>query len=306
MVFLRSPGVTFVVFLDFLCRALYILSMSKRQNAPEFVFVYGTLRAGQSNHDLVEAWAPATLRNAHAAGLSLFLPSHRHFPYATPDTTSAGIQGDLLRIPAQDWPQARRDLDMLEGFNGTTHHPSNHYDRVRWEITVGQRHISAWVYIAGPRIREQELSTMLQIPSGVWPPTPARNGAVLIAPSTQTSVLPLAGDSPSIHEALGGPAEVISVSNGIQLWVRSDQATAADCQPNPLASLLAEGPHAVMLLNGPALLCGRTQAGAPSELDVELVADVLERCLTLAANLPLMTLLQQAGQVQRSWYSTPA
>lgn len=305
LVFLRSPGVTFVVLLDFVCSPLYIISMSKRQNAPEFVFVYGTLRAGQSNHDLVEVWAPATLRNAHAAGLSLFLPSHRHFPYATPDSNSAGIQGDLLRIPAQDWPQARRNLDMLEGFNGTIHHPSNHYDRVRWEVTVGQRRVSAWVYIAGLRIRQQELSTMLQIPSGVWPPTPARDGAVLIAPSTHTSVLSLGDESHRIHEALGGPAEAISLGNGMQLWVRSDQATAADCQPNALASLLAEGPHAVMLLNGPALLCGQDQEGAPSELDVERVADALERCLTLAANLPLMALLQQAGQVQRSWYSTP-
>jgi len=98
----------------------------------ELVFVYGTLRPGQANHDLIEAfvvdhWA-ATL-----PGYGLW--SNGAFPAARP--AAALVRGDLLQVEEPSEVLVR--LDRLEG------HP-DFYRRRRGRVRTGLGWHEAWFY----------------------------------------------------------------------------------------------------------------------------------------------------------------
>jgi gamma-glutamylcyclotransferase (GGCT)/AIG2-like uncharacterized protein YtfP len=114
--------------------------MSTTATEPTAVLAYGTLRPGWHNFGLVEdlgpdAW-PATVE-----GYGLWVPRHRGFPYAWP-ADPGGIPrtlvGEVLRFSPDDWPEARRRMDRLEG------HPIHYRRHVVW-TTDGE---AVWLYVA--------------------------------------------------------------------------------------------------------------------------------------------------------------
>ena len=114
------------------------------------LFVYGTLRPGGSNHDLLEC-ANSTVAPATAAGLALYSNASGTYPYATPHPHSQ-ITGALITVPHGDWPAIVARLDMLEGYD--PHTDNGHYLRRRRTIHTGANGATeAWIYLAGPRIR---------------------------------------------------------------------------------------------------------------------------------------------------------
>ncbi|QQE79655.1 gamma-glutamylcyclotransferase [Alicyclobacillus sp. SO9] len=121
-----------------------------------WVFVYGTLRSGESNHhviqeDIVELEPGKVAGVLHDAG---------HFPYlVTGDSGCGYVTGDWLRIENDT---ALVKLDSLEGFKEAGYE-FNHYDRVVLKDVNSGR--TGWVYIAGPRIRTEIYSV---ISSGDW------------------------------------------------------------------------------------------------------------------------------------------
>lgn len=126
------------------------------------VFVYGTLRSGQGNHHLL-ADAASIIRPAIATGLQLKVPSHGGFPYAVPHPEARTV-GEIVTIPATQAEQALERLDRLEGYDADRPHQS-HYLRVARTVQVAGTTEQAWVYIAGPHTRPDELQP---IPSGDW------------------------------------------------------------------------------------------------------------------------------------------
>lgn len=112
------------------------------------VFVYGTLRAGERNHELIAdtaVAAPAWLDGhaLHGHGLA--------HPYVAPSPRWT-VRGEL-RWPPEDEPDAwLARLDRLEGFAGDGN-PTNHYDRVVRVCRADGAMVGAWVYLAGPDAR---------------------------------------------------------------------------------------------------------------------------------------------------------
>lgn len=123
--------------------------MTARATVARPVFIYGTLRAGETNHHLVAdaaRTAPAWLADhaLHGHGLP--------FPYITPQP-GAWVRGDVV-WPAEDrHGELLARLDQLEGFVATGD-PANHYDRVARPCRLDEGgHVRAWVYLAGPDAR---------------------------------------------------------------------------------------------------------------------------------------------------------
>jgi gamma-glutamylcyclotransferase (GGCT)/AIG2-like uncharacterized protein YtfP len=123
------------------------------------VFVYGTLRRGQSNHHLLAGARWGGEQRLPGARLHNLGP----FPMAiaTPDTAADAVQGELWWVDAATLEQ----LDRLEG------HPRL-YERRPLTLASGQR---AWVYLGRPR----QVRHSPPLPQGLWPP--ASTGAATTA-----------------------------------------------------------------------------------------------------------------------------
>ena len=125
------------------------------------VFVYGTLRRGQSNHHLLAGGRWGGEQQLPGARLHNLGP----FPMAivTPDTAADAVQGELWWVDAATLEQ----LDRLEG------HPRL-YERRPLTLASGQQ---AWVYLGRPR----QVRHAPPLPQGLWPPASAGAGALAIA-----------------------------------------------------------------------------------------------------------------------------
>ncbi len=87
------------------------------------LFVYGTLRRGESNHDLIAG----RYRSVTPSVLRGFRVERRHgLLFALPAAAEAVIAGELYEFADT---QILRDLDRLEGFQGPGH-PGNLYERI--------------------------------------------------------------------------------------------------------------------------------------------------------------------------------
>lgn len=273
--------------------------MNYNADSVEWLFVYGTLRHDQPNHHLVYAWDDPAHHDALAADLALYLPTHRHFPYATwapttRGTASQGVHGDLLPIPTQDWPHARALLDQLEGYDPDNEDHS-HYLLREVAVTSQGRTVLAWTYLAGPRVRT---NTLLQIPSGIWPPTVPSTGSLLITPDTHTTITPHTHPS----TLLDAPVDAVQIHDDQVLWLRTDHLSAPGLAPNPLANLLAGPAAALELVNGPVVITAGTP-DTPRDLSSQASAEVLERALQLAARTDLLDRIAAASNVQRDWFA---
>lgn len=131
------------------------------------VFVYGTLRPGESNYVLLEG---VTDREITAYAYGLQLHEGPGFPYAT--SGGAGyVIGTLCFLRRGIDQLVMQRLDTLEGFD-PKHPDRGHYVRRQTPVTYRDpaaggsvRTESAWVYLAGPSV---DLSSKPLIPSGDW------------------------------------------------------------------------------------------------------------------------------------------
>lgn len=126
---------------------------------PTHLFTYGTLQPGFGNHRLVEG-LPAEA--ATAAGVALYQPTHGSFPYAFLDACATTI-GTLIALPDPAAAVLAR-VDGLEGYD--PHTPTRgHYRRLTCEVVTASWSGTAWVYIAGPGVRQDQLT---RIPGDRW------------------------------------------------------------------------------------------------------------------------------------------
>jgi len=130
-------------------------------NREHSVFVYGTLRPGQSNYRRL--LADRTVREVPASAKGLALYSNG-FPYAVPQL-GARVIGDLITIKPELYQEVLADLDRLEGYR-PGHPDHSHYIRTTRSVVVvnhtpnggaWEAFHTAWVYIAGPMINPLNL-----------------------------------------------------------------------------------------------------------------------------------------------------
>jgi gamma-glutamylcyclotransferase (GGCT)/AIG2-like uncharacterized protein YtfP len=128
-------------------------------------FVYGTLRPGEVNHDLLLhgrtlAEEPARLRDA-------VLYDGPGYPYAVEEPGKV-VTGDLVTALPEAYGRLLAELDLLEGYRAGA--PHNLYERVvRKVVRDGDgRSVRAWVYVAAPGVAARLRAQGKLIESGDW------------------------------------------------------------------------------------------------------------------------------------------
>ncbi|PWI43124.1 gamma-glutamylcyclotransferase family protein [Streptomyces sp. ICBB 8177] len=127
-------------------------------------FVYGTLRAGQANHDRVLRGRLAALRPAELPRAVLF--DGPGYPYALDGGTGDTVRGELAEALPWAYEAVLADLDRLEEYVPGA--PGNLYDRVTREVRCGGATRPAWVYLAGPATAAALRANGRRIASGDW------------------------------------------------------------------------------------------------------------------------------------------
>ena len=108
--------------------------------------VYGTLRRGFWNHDLL-AGRIRQLTPGYVAGYELVVIQ---IPYARPNPDARLVVEIAWPFPAL-YDQVLADIDRLEGYNPYNHPQHNFYTRVKVIATTNQQdEVEAWLYEVGP------------------------------------------------------------------------------------------------------------------------------------------------------------
>ena len=139
------------------------------------VFVYGTLREGESNAGVldgyVETRTPATLPGHHLHLLEYpcvieAAPSLDPAPVLPEDRSAPAVRGDLVVLDAGSYAAALDRLDWLEGFDPADVDGSL-YVRAVATVDTADGEVECWVYLAGAGLRPR-LDATNHIASGDW------------------------------------------------------------------------------------------------------------------------------------------
>ena len=107
-------------------------------------FVYGTLRAGQSNATLLRG-AIARSRDAKLCGAQMF--DLGPYPMIIESESQHEIWGELIEIEPEKYAAILKSLDRLESVDGNNpENPDALYRRLKRFVIVENEPIEAWVY----------------------------------------------------------------------------------------------------------------------------------------------------------------
>ncbi|OQR65483.1 hypothetical protein B6E66_03925 [Streptomyces maremycinicus] len=139
-------------------------------SAPELpFFVYGTLRPGEVNHDLLLRGRTLREEPARLAGAVLYRGPG--YPYAV-EEPGGTVAGELVTPRPEAYARLLAELDRLEEY--VPGDPRNLYERVEREVRVrgaGPLTVStvrAWVYVAAPGVADRLRARGELIGSGDW------------------------------------------------------------------------------------------------------------------------------------------
>lgn len=126
------------------------------------VFVYGTLKRGQSNHQLIKHYI-ASVTPAAVRGWLYNLG-----PYPAVVEGSGWVYGELVEFLPEFVEEAFQSMDQLEGVNHARP-TSDLYERITTKaVTMDGESVSCEMY-RYPNTRKEELSLDELLPSGLWP-----------------------------------------------------------------------------------------------------------------------------------------
>ncbi|MGW0391710.1 gamma-glutamylcyclotransferase family protein [Streptomyces sp. NPDC003042] len=129
------------------------------------IFVYGTLRPGEVNHDLFLRGRTAAEEPARLPGAALY--EGPGYPYAV-ERPGAVVAGELIAPVPGAYGELLAALDLLEGYEGPGR-PGNLYDRVAREtLRPDGTPVRAWVYLAAAPLAQRLTRSGTEIPSGDW------------------------------------------------------------------------------------------------------------------------------------------
>ena len=107
-------------------------------------FVYGTLRAGQTNAHLLRG-AIARSRPAKLSGAQMF--DLGPYPMIIEAEMQHEIWGELIEIETEKYAAILKSLDRLESVDGNNpENPNALYRRLRRFVLVENEKVEAWVY----------------------------------------------------------------------------------------------------------------------------------------------------------------
>lgn len=130
-------------------------------------FVYGTLRPGERNHDLLLRGRTTAERPALLPGAVLY--EGPGYPYALDaDDPAATVTGEAVTAAPEEYGRLLAVLDRLEEYGGPGH-PANLYERVSREVLLEDgTPVRAWVYVAAERVARRLRAGGRTVDGGDW------------------------------------------------------------------------------------------------------------------------------------------
>lgn len=142
--------------------------MPKKKNKQEqeediFVFVYGTLKRGGSNHRYLDVKGSEFIEETTIRqGTFKLLNINNQYPALVFDENGPEIHGELYKVTRL----VLNTINILEGYNDTRE--NNLFDLHSYFISEGKK---AFIYIAGNRL----FNVIYQSPKGFFPEIPSGN-----------------------------------------------------------------------------------------------------------------------------------
>ncbi|MGW0081429.1 gamma-glutamylcyclotransferase family protein [Streptomyces sp. NPDC003393] len=132
-------------------------------------FVYGTLRPGERNHDVLLRGRTRTEEPARLTGAVLY--EGPGYPYAVEEPGGV-VRGELVTARLETYDELLTVLDRLEGY--VAGDPRSLYERVEREVVreADETAVRAWVYVAGPVVTARLRDGGRVIEGGVWSSRP--------------------------------------------------------------------------------------------------------------------------------------
>ncbi|MBC9728296.1 gamma-glutamylcyclotransferase family protein [Streptomyces sp. TRM68367] len=129
------------------------------------IFVYGTLRPGEVNHDLLLRGRTRSEEPGRLAGAVLY--DGPGYPYAVEEPGGV-VCGELVTALPEAYPALLAELDRLEGYAPGS--SRNLYERVGRDVVrdADGMTVRAWVYVAAPRVAARLRSRGKLIDGGDW------------------------------------------------------------------------------------------------------------------------------------------
>ena len=112
------------------------------------VFVYGTLRTGQSNWERLLAGRTQRVVTGRLPGVVLL--DCGPYPAAVERPGAGAAIGEVVWIPPTAWPEVLAALDHLEGYDPAD--ADRLYERVVRPVQTADGPVDCWVYLAGRRL----------------------------------------------------------------------------------------------------------------------------------------------------------
>jgi gamma-glutamylcyclotransferase (GGCT)/AIG2-like uncharacterized protein YtfP len=128
-------------------------------------FVYGTLRPGETNHDLF--LRGRTLREEPGRLRGAVLYEGPGYPYAVEEPGSV-VSGELVTALPEAYAGLLAELDRLEEY--VPGDPRNLYERVARDVVraADGAAVRAWVYVAAPAVAARLRVRGKPIEGGEW------------------------------------------------------------------------------------------------------------------------------------------
>ncbi|MFJ8590445.1 gamma-glutamylcyclotransferase family protein [Streptomyces sp. NPDC093598] len=129
-------------------------------------FVYGTLRPGQVNHDLLLRGRTRSEEPARLADAVLY--QGPGYPYAVEERGGGPVTGELVTALPEAYEELLAELDRLEEY--VPGDPRSLYLRVERKVVreADGAAARAWVYVAAPAVATRLRARGRVIASGDW------------------------------------------------------------------------------------------------------------------------------------------
>lgn len=137
------------------------------------VFVYGTLRPGQSNHARHVRGRTVSEEPAVLPGANLY--EGPGYPFALPEP-GGEVRGEVLQPEPGQYASLLTALDELEGYRPGAR--DNLYERELRTVRLRDGSTAdAWVYFAAPPLARRLRTSGTPLPGGRWPAAARREPA---------------------------------------------------------------------------------------------------------------------------------
>ncbi len=133
------------------------------------LFVYGTLKPGESNYARFLAGQTSAEHPAQISGAELYTEGVYPYLVITPGLVrpTAQVYGMLITLRPEVYGTALTRVDGLEDY--IAGNPNNWYERIKHPVQIDNRKVMAWVYIAGPRtLAAIQAGRFRKIPGEAW------------------------------------------------------------------------------------------------------------------------------------------